>query len=173
MACLQLSAKLANMDICARTHAGCWQRCGHEFFEGRISMELPTCIRPWEGVIPPADLTVFRLPFFASSSTLFPSLFPTEVLDISHSCARRPTSFGCRSLGVGVNQLVSSLSSMRRCYAPGCSNKPSETSNISYHKFPKDEAVRSSWIKAIGRPADWSPPSKATVCSRHFEPECY
>ncbi|KAH6946681.1 hypothetical protein HPB50_014544 [Hyalomma asiaticum] len=43
---------------------------------------------------------------------------------------------------------------------------------VSYHNFPRDDALRKQWISAIRRD-NWTPSKHATVCSDHFAPEAY
>ncbi|XP_039285826.1 uncharacterized protein LOC111046939 isoform X3 [Nilaparvata lugens] len=58
-----------------------------------------------------------------------------------------------------------------KCVAPGCtSNYESAVKKEGYvqiFRFPKDEKLRSEWIRAIPR-SNWNPPQRAYVCIKHF-----
>ena len=61
----------------------------------------------------------------------------------------------------------------KRCAAAGCSNTYKD--NISLFLFPKDDDLRSKWIKQVKRTrAEWSGPSDHSVlCSDHFDGSCF
>ncbi len=61
----------------------------------------------------------------------------------------------------------------KRCAAAGCSNTYKD--NISLFLFPKDDDLRSKWIKQVKRTrAEWSGPSDHSVlCSDHFDGNCF
>ncbi|XP_067005162.1 THAP domain-containing protein 2-like [Anabrus simplex] len=40
------------------------------------------------------------------------------------------------------------------------------------HSFPKDEALREKWIKAIRR-KNYNPSKYAKLCSKHFTKDCF
>lgn len=46
------------------------------------------------------------------------------------------------------------------------------TTGISYHYFPRDEALRSQWLAKISR-ADLVVSKNFRLCSEHFTPDCY
>ena len=53
------------------------------------------------------------------------------------------------------------------CCFEGCSNKPP---NVSFHRFPRNDALCKSWKEALGRPEEWLPIGGDRVCSAHFNP---
>lgn len=58
------------------------------------------------------------------------------------------------------------------CAAFDCNNDSRYTTGISYHCFPRDEALRSQWLAKISR-ADLVVSKNSRLCSEHFTPECY
>ena len=52
------------------------------------------------------------------------------------------------------------------CCVPGYSNTKRDK-ELSFHKFPREEAVRKRWINAIKR-KDFAPSEQHRVCSKHF-----
>lgn len=59
-----------------------------------------------------------------------------------------------------------------RCAIGNCSNtftkfSPHQTNYISFHRFPKDDKLRKSWIKACYRKDNFNPNS-SFVFSKHF-----
>lgn len=62
--------------------------------------------------------------------------------------------------------------SMVHCCVPGCSNHSSKTSDISYHRIPKDKGFQKAWLARIRR--DNLPPlQNCYVCSEHFTGDCF
>ncbi|XP_045105021.1 52 kDa repressor of the inhibitor of the protein kinase-like isoform X3 [Portunus trituberculatus] len=55
----------------------------------------------------------------------------------------------------------------RSCCVPGCKANYSSSDASAFH-FPKDEARRLQWVKAIHR-EDFTPNQNSVVCARHFE----
>ena len=61
---------------------------------------------------------------------------------------------------------------VKRCVAAGCSNTNAD--GVSLYKFPKDEALRSQWIKQVQRfRAEWTATSYSVLCSQHFNDDCF
>ncbi|CAH3123666.1 unnamed protein product, partial [Pocillopora meandrina] len=58
------------------------------------------------------------------------------------------------------------------CAAFDCNNDSRYTTGISYHCFPRDEALRSQWLAKISR-ADLVVSKNSKLCSEHFTPDCY
>ena len=58
------------------------------------------------------------------------------------------------------------------CAAFDCNNDSRYTTGISYHCFPRDEALRSQWLAKISR-ADLVVSKNSRLCSEHFTPDCY
>ncbi|XP_077555575.1 THAP domain-containing protein 1-like [Haemaphysalis longicornis] len=58
------------------------------------------------------------------------------------------------------------------CVAFGCANRATKTSGITFHLFPKDEALRSAWERAVKR-HNWKLKDGDRPCSAHFEAECF
>uniref|UniRef100_A0A3P9HD04 THAP-type domain-containing protein n=1 Tax=Oryzias latipes TaxID=8090 RepID=A0A3P9HD04_ORYLA len=59
-----------------------------------------------------------------------------------------------------------------RCVAAGCSNTSSES--VSVYKFPKQELLLKQWTKQVQRTrANWVPTASSTLCSEHFEADCF
>uniref|UniRef100_A0A3P9I2T4 THAP-type domain-containing protein n=1 Tax=Oryzias latipes TaxID=8090 RepID=A0A3P9I2T4_ORYLA len=59
-----------------------------------------------------------------------------------------------------------------RCVAAGCSNTSSES--VSVYKFPKQETLLKQWTKQVQRTrANWVPTASSTLCSEHFEADCF
>nr|ACO14675.1 THAP domain-containing protein 9 [Caligus clemensi] len=65
----------------------------------------------------------------------------------------------------------SGKSRRKTCAVSTCSS-PHVDYGYSYHRFPKRSNVRDQWIKACRR-IDKINPDTATVCSKHFEQECF
>ena len=61
----------------------------------------------------------------------------------------------------------------RRCIAAGCDGVGGK--DYSLHKFPKDEAIRKKWIKAVKEQrSNWNGPSPySLLCSKHFTADCF
>ena len=61
----------------------------------------------------------------------------------------------------------------RRCIAAGCDTVSGK--GYSFHKFPKDDALRRRWVSAVKRQrSNWDGPSKdSQLCSKHFEEGCF
>ena len=59
---------------------------------------------------------------------------------------------------------------MPHCCAVNCSNQPSQNSNTSYHRLPKDEALAKVWKNKINRT---QLPNQVYLCSEHFEESCF
>ena len=61
---------------------------------------------------------------------------------------------------------------VKRCVAAGCSNTNAD--GVSLYNFPKDEALRSQWIKQVQRfRAEWTATSYSVLCSKHFNDHCF
>ncbi|KAI5632281.1 THAP domain-containing protein [Phthorimaea operculella] len=60
-----------------------------------------------------------------------------------------------------------------RCCVPNCTNDTKSTpigQGISFHQFPKEPNLRSSWVEALDMSA-WEPKDRSTICSEHFRNE--
>lgn len=61
---------------------------------------------------------------------------------------------------------------MVHCCVPGCINHSSKTSEISYHRIPKEQRLQKAWLARIRR--DNLPPlQNCYVCSEHFTEDCF
>ena len=61
---------------------------------------------------------------------------------------------------------------MKCCVTASCSNTNADS--VSLYKFPKDEALRSQWIKQVQRfRAEWTATSYLVLCSKHFNDDCF
>uniref|UniRef100_A0A3P9J4W0 THAP-type domain-containing protein n=1 Tax=Oryzias latipes TaxID=8090 RepID=A0A3P9J4W0_ORYLA len=59
-----------------------------------------------------------------------------------------------------------------KCKNSGCSNTSSES--VSVYKFPKQETLLKQWTKQVQRTrANWVPTASSTLCSEHFEADCF
>ncbi|KOB77295.1 THAP domain-containing protein 1 [Operophtera brumata] len=60
---------------------------------------------------------------------------------------------------------------MVNCAVPSCKNdsrrQTKQNSNVTFHRFPKNEELLRKWVDAIRRP-DWEPTIRSFVCSVHF-----
>ncbi|KAH6944547.1 hypothetical protein HPB50_003837 [Hyalomma asiaticum] len=56
---------------------------------------------------------------------------------------------------------------MGRCCVPGCRDNYDSGPKVRVFAFPKDEARKKSWIKAIPR-KDFTPSIHSKVCELHF-----
>ncbi|XP_075743482.1 THAP domain-containing protein 2-like [Rhipicephalus microplus] len=56
---------------------------------------------------------------------------------------------------------------MGRCCVPGCRGNYDSGPKVRVFAFPKDEARKKSWIKAIPR-KDFTPSIHSKVCELHF-----
>ncbi|GBM88399.1 DNA transposase THAP9 [Araneus ventricosus] len=57
---------------------------------------------------------------------------------------------------------------MGSCIAFNCTNRISKKiPGVTFHRFPKDETRRASWINAVRR-ENWVPSSVSRICSDHF-----
>ncbi|KAH9635454.1 hypothetical protein HF086_003208 [Spodoptera exigua] len=57
-----------------------------------------------------------------------------------------------------------------RCCVPDCKNDSrhiSKSQGITFHAFPTEPALRTAWLKALGKEA-WEPRDRSAVCSEHF-----
>ncbi|CAK1586693.1 unnamed protein product [Parnassius mnemosyne] len=62
---------------------------------------------------------------------------------------------------------------MVSCSILGCNSiSQRKSDNITFHRFPKESAIRNCWIIATGRD-NWQPTKHSRVCSKHFEPHCF
>ena len=68
------------------------------------------------------------------------------------------------------------------CVAVGCSNDKKETKDgkpLSYHRFPhSNKEILSKWISNMKRKGHsateaYQPSKTSTLCSEHFEPDCF
>ncbi|KAJ2942168.1 hypothetical protein O0L34_g15708 [Tuta absoluta] len=60
-----------------------------------------------------------------------------------------------------------------RCSVPNCTNDTKRTpigQGISFHQFPKEPNLRSSWVEALDMSA-WEPKDRSMICSEHFRNE--
>ncbi|KAJ2941890.1 hypothetical protein O0L34_g10706 [Tuta absoluta] len=60
-----------------------------------------------------------------------------------------------------------------RCSVPNCTNDTKRTpigQGISFHQFPKEPNLRSSWVEALDMSA-WEPKERSMICSEHFRNE--
>ena len=60
---------------------------------------------------------------------------------------------------------------MVNCCVPGCTNYSAKSTNISYHKIPKDPQLQKAWISRLRR-ENLPPLKNCYVCSEHFDNEC-
>lgn len=62
------------------------------------------------------------------------------------------------------------------CAVAVCSNNSKLTKikklNVSYHRFPRNNALRKAWTNACRRKDIWNP-STSFICSVHFSKECF
>ncbi|KAM3955048.1 uncharacterized protein ACR2FA_011081 [Aphomia sociella] len=57
-----------------------------------------------------------------------------------------------------------------RCCVPGCKNDSryiSKSQGITFHIFPNQSAIRTAWLRAVGK-QHWEPKERSAVCSEHF-----
>ncbi|KAG5881603.1 hypothetical protein JTB14_030300 [Gonioctena quinquepunctata] len=54
------------------------------------------------------------------------------------------------------------------CSVTSCGNRSDKTSDVSYHKFPKNDKERKLWILMCGKGLEWVPSQTARICSSHF-----
>ncbi|XP_013174455.1 PREDICTED: THAP domain-containing protein 1-like [Papilio xuthus] len=47
-----------------------------------------------------------------------------------------------------------------------------KTDEVTFHRFPKDKAIKKKWIEATKRD-NWRPSNFSVICSRHFTEDCY
>lgn len=63
-----------------------------------------------------------------------------------------------------------------RCTVAVCNNSFEKTKragmNIMYHQFPKNGALRNTWIERCRRAGKWNPDS-CHICSIHFTEDDY
>ena len=61
---------------------------------------------------------------------------------------------------------------MVSCGVPGCKNRANKTSNKSFHRLPPKSKpeLRKNWCVKLKRQTI---PDVLSVCSDHFEPECF
>nr|XP_034839054.1 LOW QUALITY PROTEIN: zinc finger protein 62 homolog [Maniola hyperantus] len=62
-----------------------------------------------------------------------------------------------------------------RCCVRNCGNdtkKTTKSHGITFHMFPKETNLRSSWIEALGI-TEWEPRDRSTVCSEHFRQDAF
>ena len=60
-----------------------------------------------------------------------------------------------------------------RCVAAGCDSVSGK--GHSLHGFPKNEAIRKQWVRAVKRQrSNWTGPSSSSaLCSKHFTADCF
>uniref|UniRef100_A0A336LPT7 CSON015426 protein n=1 Tax=Culicoides sonorensis TaxID=179676 RepID=A0A336LPT7_CULSO len=58
------------------------------------------------------------------------------------------------------------------CVVASCINKYNHEQDVSFHKFPSDQILCQKWIEFSGR-TDWRPTRWSSICSRHFEKNCF
>ena len=56
---------------------------------------------------------------------------------------------------------------VKSCCAPGCENRWSKGSSLSFYRFPVDPARRAEWVAAVRR-EKWEPTEHLWLCSAHF-----
>ncbi|XP_026747957.1 zinc finger protein 354A-like [Trichoplusia ni] len=57
-----------------------------------------------------------------------------------------------------------------RCCVPNCKNDSrhiSKSQGITFHVFPNETSLRTSWLKALGKET-WEPKERSAICSEHF-----
>ncbi|ROL47438.1 THAP domain-containing protein 2 [Anabarilius grahami] len=55
-----------------------------------------------------------------------------------------------------------------------CGYGPDENiDGVSFYKFPLQEEHRRHWIVNMGRDAEWTPSDSSSLCSAHFNPDCF
>ena len=64
------------------------------------------------------------------------------------------------------------------CAAADCKSYKQKSSGLSFHRFPKDEALRRQWLVNMNRfdPTTkklWKPNEYSVLCAKHFEEKCY
>ena len=73
-----------------------------------------------------------------------------------------------------MNELTIQLLVMpRHCVTAGCDRVSGK--GCSFHKFPKNEALRRRWVNAVKRQrSNWNGPSAdSQLCSNHFTEDCF
>ena len=58
------------------------------------------------------------------------------------------------------------------CCAPNCTNRHFKGTEIKFHRFPLNEALRKRWVIASRR-KDFLPSSASFICSEHFKTDDY
>ena len=61
----------------------------------------------------------------------------------------------------------------RTCVAVGCNSRYRKGSDISFHRFPRDEKITKEWVVRLKRGGGWKPTKASHVCSKHFTSDCY
>ncbi|KAL5245022.1 hypothetical protein ACI65C_012432 [Semiaphis heraclei] len=59
------------------------------------------------------------------------------------------------------------------CSVRSCKTKHTKNSDIKFHKFPKNEELRSKWLLAINNESWFVPSQHSVVCSKHFDMSDY
>ncbi|XP_015121197.1 THAP domain-containing protein 3 [Diachasma alloeum] len=52
-----------------------------------------------------------------------------------------------------------------------CKKKSTKWKQLSFHRFPKDEMLKTEWINRLGR-TNWRPKEWCALCSEHFATNC-
>ena len=61
---------------------------------------------------------------------------------------------------------------MPHCMVPGYTNNSRRTTGITYHRVPKDERLRQTWMARVRR-ANPRNLDNSCVCSEHSTPDCF
>ena len=59
-----------------------------------------------------------------------------------------------------------------KCCVVNCFSNYVEEEKATVFSFPKEEHLRSIWIKFVYR-KDWEPTNLSYICMKHFEHNCY
>ena len=65
---------------------------------------------------------------------------------------------------------------MLTCYAQGCSNRSSTSSEITFHRLlskSKRPSIRKKWLANIKRRGQLPKEEHFAICSQHYEEDCF
>ena len=70
-------------------------------------------------------------------------------------------------VGYYQHVVIKCLAMVKSCCAPGCENRWSKGSSLSFYRFPADPGRRAEWVAAVRR-EKWEPTEHSWLCSAHF-----